>query len=264
MGAHQAGERGRQYRREPTSGIPAASRTGVVTSMQPRKGSERGNPSLPPAREQPPRTPKPRRPTRLGRPTRAAYPLSRGARPDLTLFCWGREGEAVPAYGQFQKVAVSGASEAAGCAIRTDRTLVCWGGGYLDDAPTGTFRDVATGRYHACAVRSDGSVTCWGYALSRTLPAHTYVQVAVGQSFVCGRRSDSAMFCAGEWDMRWSVPADFEVQDVVTMSAGRTHVCALKLDGSVECWGRDSYGETESPPVGNVFCANTPTPPPAE
>jgi hypothetical protein len=226
-----------------------------------------------------------------------------GIRPDLTLFCWGREGEAVPAYGQFQKVAVSGASEAAGCAIRTDRTLVCWGGGYLDDAPTGTFRDIATGRQYACAVRSDGSVTCWGataygsgdsppgsfvqisvgvgsmttcgltddgevlcwgYALRGTLPAHTYVQVASGESFVCGRRSDSAMFCAGEWDIRHSVPTDFEVQDVVTMSAGRTHVCALKSDGSVACWGYDIYGETASPPVGNVFCANTPTPPPAE
>lgn len=53
------------------------------------------------------------------------------------------------------------------CAIRTDRTLACWGETYDGQAspPTGTFTQVSAGDDHTCALRGRG----W-----RQSPNHCY------------------------------------------------------------------------------------------
>ena len=35
----------------------------------------------------------------------------------------------------------------------------------------------------------------------------------------------------------------------MSVSAGGTHTCGLRNDGSVECWGQDNYGQS-TPPSG--------------
>src|ERR1051326_5402958 len=54
------------------------------------------------------------------------------------------------------------------CAIRTDRTVRCWGNdnsgqvsGITGD-PT-PFRAISAGQLHTCGLKEDGGLKCWGY-----------------------------------------------------------------------------------------------------
>ena len=64
------------------------------------------------------------------------------------------------------------------CALRMDRTIVCWNPGgepeldVLTQPPEGEFTDIAVGAYHACAIRVDGAVACWGENSNRPDPLH--------------------------------------------------------------------------------------------
>ncbi len=84
-----------------------------------------------------------------------------GIRLDSTLTCsWG--GTPVGGFVQVDH------SLGPPCALRTDRTIVCWNpDGHrlwdvLLDPPRGEFTQISVGAYHACAIRVDGTVACWG------------------------------------------------------------------------------------------------------
>ena len=105
------------------------------------------------------------------------------------------------------------------CAIRTIRTIICWGGDDIRGRPTGRttpppsdeFRDVAPGHQHACGIRVDGSIACWGRDTDKVL-------------------SDA--------------PTSGTFTDI---SSGDFHSCALRDNGTIECWGRNNYGQTDVP-----------------
>ena len=105
------------------------------------------------------------------------------------------------------------------CAIRTNRTIICWGGDDIRGDPTGRttpppsdeFRDVAPGHQHACGIRVDGSIACWGQDTDKVL-------------------SDA--------------PTSGTFTDI---SSGDFHSCALRDNGTIECWGRNNHGQTDVP-----------------
>ena len=105
------------------------------------------------------------------------------------------------------------------CAIRTNRTIICWGGDDIRGRPTGRttpppsdkFLDVAPGHQHACGIRLDGSIACWGQDTDKVL-------------------SDA--------------PTSGKFKDI---SSGDFHSCALRDNGTIECWGRNHYGQTDVP-----------------
>ncbi|MDP1833337.1 MAG: hypothetical protein Q8L11_00185 [Candidatus Moranbacteria bacterium] len=83
---------------------------------------------------------------------------------------------------------------------------------------------VSSGVSHTCAVRTDGSAYCWGNnAYGRLGDNTTTTRLAPVQ--VHG--VSDAGFLA----------------DIVQISAGSTHTCALKADGTVYCWGDNGYGQ---------------------
>ncbi|NNE74461.1 MAG: RCC1 repeat-containing protein [Acidimicrobiales bacterium] len=140
---------------------------------------------------------------------------------------------------------LAGAGELFSCAARSDWTAVCWGRnnrGQLGDNTTtdssipvqikgggwtGVFADAtvtAAGDDHSCAVRLDGSAWCWGQndkgQLGDDTTSDSLVPVPVrgpgGVSLLTG---------------------------VSTVSAGAKYTCALKIDGTVWCWGQNSQGQ---------------------
>lgn len=162
--------------------------------------------------------------------------------------CWGDDGGADPkpmklgrgtSVGSFVPVpapvvGLTGADEIAlggdrSCA-RIGTTMSCWGRTYerpvtVDSSPKNVpvpkpVRHVVVGREHACALLDSEEIACAGYLLAYT-PVWDDAS-APGQAGMA------------------IVPG---VMGVAQMSESTAHVCVLKKDGSVLCWGRDTFGQ---------------------
>jgi len=114
------------------------------------------------------------------------------------------------------------------CAISESGALPCWNGEFgvfdLTAPPTypideeTNWSSLAADFGRACAIKKDGTLYCWGNdaweeALGRAGNTETTPEARVGD------------------DTDWS-----------SVSPGGSHTCAIKTDGSLYCWGVDSYG----------------------
>ncbi|MCC7542803.1 MAG: hypothetical protein IT379_41695 [Deltaproteobacteria bacterium] len=176
---------------------------------------------------------------------------------------------------------VVGGDESA-CAL-SHRGVECWGrsaDGAIDGVPgrltpvpptlvagTEGANDIDASFYHACAVVS-GRVVCWGTAIYGALGGvpppdeltvvvpgiEDAVEVATGLFFTCVRHGSGAVSCFGDPAFSGgeacrtcpenTTPRPVEgLTDVVSIDAYSRHVCAVRADGSVWCWGRNQHGQ---------------------
>ena len=146
---------------------------------------------------------------------------------------------------------------------------------------------ITTGREHTCAILDDGSVSCWGNNvvgqlgdgtnINKNTPTQTLplgqgaVAISAGgteESFhTCALLDDGSVSCWGSnsngqlgdgTDIDRNTPTQTLPlgQSAVAIAAGTDHTCAVLDDGSVSCWGSNSYGELGD---GTDSDANTPT-----
>ena len=127
---------------------------------------------------------------------------------------------------------VDGAYDGA-AAIKTDGTLWCWGWnsyGNLGDNTTtsrsspvqtvtfGTnWKQVACGHRFTAAIKTDGTLWCWGYG------GHG----AVGDNTTASRSSPVQTITGGT---NWK-----------QVACGYSNTAAIKTDGTLWCWGKNSY-----------------------
>lgn len=166
---------------------------------------------------------------------------------DGAVQCWGANGHGQLGNGgktsssqPFKAVALQGqaiAVSAGGwhtCAVTTAGAAFCWGAnsfGQLGDegdsdrsSPTEVaglasgVASISAGYRHSCALLKDGGVRCWGY--------NGFGQLGHG-SF-----DDSAV----------AVVVNGLGGKIVQVSAGYMHSCAVRVDGSVLCWGDSHVG----------------------
>lgn len=143
----------------------------------------------------------------------------------------------------------------AGCAVRSDHTLWCWGtlqSPIKGSPPTqiGTDADwsnvVVAGSYY-CARKQSGALWCWdtigqGTATPATLDGQTFTSLSGGGYGVCALRTDGTIWC---WD--WSLPKQVGTEsDWVEVSVGLSGACGRKANGTVWCWG-ETDGSTGTP-----------------
>jgi alpha-tubulin suppressor-like RCC1 family protein len=130
------------------------------------------------------------------------------------------------------------------CALATGGGVKCWGSnafGALGEVPESYDRwvvpvDVAdlgggnaavsAGGHHTCALDASGSLKCWG------LNQHGQVGDGTTQTPF---RPVAARGLAG--------PA-------TSVTAGRSHTCAMLGNGTAQCWGDNEYGQLGSGPMG--------------
>ena len=141
---------------------------------------------------------------------------------------------------------------------------------------------IAPGWDHTCALLSNGSVQCWGannygqlgngasisgssvpVAVSSLSGA---VAVAAGSSHTCALLSEGSIACWGmnaQGELGNGTTTDSATPVTVSGVTGAKaiaaahgdHTCALLSDGSITCWGDNSYGQ-----LGNGTTTDSPTP----
>lgn len=141
---------------------------------------------------------------------------------------------------------------------------------YPDEA--NAFTDVVAGMFFTCGLSSIGDVFCWGgnedhvvsilNLLSRSTPIERITgqnKVFAGAYHVCSlAASGNALRCwgrntHGQLGLGHSNPVLMpervlylngnSVTDVVTMSLGEAHTCAIFTNGASKCWGRNHLGQ---------------------
>jgi alpha-tubulin suppressor-like RCC1 family protein/subtilisin family serine protease len=104
----------------------------------------------------------------------------------------------------------------------------------------------------------DGTFGDSGESLAATLGG-SVVQVSSGTDFTCALLADGHVRCWGDnsWNQlgsgttaaRSNVPIEIVgLANVVSISAGHQHACAVISDGSVRCWGFNFYGQLGQAP----------------
>jgi alpha-tubulin suppressor-like RCC1 family protein len=115
------------------------------------------------------------------------------------------------------------------CALLADGTVRCWGremvamGAHVPTVVPGLVgvNDIAAGAGHVCAVVGGGTVRCWGRNDSGQLGDGTITQAEVR-----------------------TMPVTVTgVDRVAALAGGGGHTCAVITDGSVRCWGANTFGQ---------------------
>jgi len=179
---------------------------------------------------------------------------------DGTVRCWGYNdvgelGNGVQGGYSTTPVKVIGVSNATAievgfihsCALTVEEEIKCWGtnqsgllgvgikGGIVPTPVTvqGISHAIliAAGGGHNCALISDGTVKCWGRL-----------------KYVNANEKDHPV----DSSTPVAVPG---LSKAIAISAGSRHTCALISDGTVECWGRNDFGQ-----LGNGTTTNSLTP----
>jgi hypothetical protein len=136
-----------------------------------------------------------------------------------------------------------------GLVLKSDRTVVAWGGDLQDESlvPAGLHDvvAVAAGVTHSLALKADGTVVAWGAddEGQASVPdgLSGVVAIAAGNLYSLALKADGTVV---SWGAAPAQPAG--LSGVVAISAGYDHVIALKNDATVVEWG-DSFA---APPAG--------------
>jgi alpha-tubulin suppressor-like RCC1 family protein len=171
---------------------------------------------------------------------------------DGSLWCWGNNTEGQ--LGQGDDASDAAASSPVPLRVGTE---VDW-------------QAVAGGQAHTCAIRS-GMLFCWGRNVNSELglgpgqpleirapaqvgPDTGWVEIRTGQDDACALRQDGTLFCWGDNSSgqggQSPAVSTLVAPSQVGTDADWVHVgletfsgCALKMDSSLWCWGRNAEGQ---------------------
>ena len=144
-------------------------------------------------------------------------------------------------------------------------------------APTNTATVVSTSYEHSCALHEDGKISCWGRntygqlgngqsgddansSADSSVPVRVAditdaTAVTTGGQHSCALHRGGTISCWGNGDegqlgnekrgenVVSSVPVEVAgITDATAVTAGWNHSCALHEDGTISCWGDNTYG----------------------
>jgi alpha-tubulin suppressor-like RCC1 family protein len=198
---------------------------------------------------------------------------------DHAAYCWGSIydqdvgqsiGEGITALAGATSASSVSIDNDALCVTRTDNAARCWGAFYggtrgtdsVDPGPTGpgftmtpsglhpaqAVYGTALGSLFGCAIRTDSLVACWGTR---------------NRGQLAGALSDSVQDCGTT--IAWCQPGPATIaggNKYRAISAFFDHACAVRIGGSVDCWGRKvgtPIPDSDQPCAVASDCPNAPT-----
>lgn len=213
-------------------------------------------------------------------------------RTDRSLWCWGWNGDGELGVGTQDKhytptqvgtdkdwMFVSASGLLHTCAVKTDKSLWCWGSNakrQLGDGTTAMLRTTptrvaftstthgsgwnqfSTGETSTCATRDDGSLWCWGYqwsggswATPTQIGSDTnWGWIAAGGDHACGTQTDGTLWCFGSG-----------AQGSLGDGSGQSHANPLPVGGNdwtsvatSAMTGSSHTCATKSDPHNSVWC----------
>jgi len=168
------------------------------------------------------------------------------------VFCWGSDGvttHLVPTLVSLDNVVAIAAGNRHSCALRADGTAWCWGqnvagqlgnGGTISTASpslagSGALLNVVSiggGFAQSCASLADGTARCWGANDAGQLGNATF---ASSTTPVLVQATPLSVLGGGTFLRPF--------RNLVNVTTGRRHSCALNSGGAVICWGENTFGQ---------------------
>ena len=120
------------------------------------------------------------------------------------------------------------------------------------------------GESHACTIGSGGGIKCWGWngdgqlGTGGTADQRTPMDVPGAEKeastqkcsmFIAGVKSDKSLAVwrtvrrLGVGRLNFAAETSLPGLSVGAIALGASHTCAIMSDGSVKCWGLNSYGQ---------------------
>ncbi len=177
------------------------------------------------------------------------------------VFCWGFDGvtsHLLPTLVSLADVTAIAGGNRHTCALRADGTAWCWGQNLLGQLGNGGTTStsvptlvtplfnaisIAGGFGHSCASLADGTAHCWGDNAAGQLGDTTTISSKVPTLVQA-----SPIFGIGVTLLR-------PHRNIVNVTTGRRHSCALNTGGAVLCWGENTFGQ-----LGNNATTNSSVP----
>jgi hypothetical protein len=211
---------------------------------------------------------------------------------DGAVRCWGanisfgvsdivRVGGLVPPEGEFQSLALS---NEASCALGLTGKIQCWGvwydsyDGFSVTPPSGAFVALAAPALGVCGLQASGDIVCTDGAHEgpfRSVSAYgalsvdgdalwwgeetttgPFSKIAAGIGHVCAIRTNASLQCWGYDEHGQASPPSGEFEDI---TVGERHSCGIRADGALSCWGAANLIEAPSGTYARVAAGATHT-----
>lgn len=144
------------------------------------------------------------------------------------------------------------------CGQRADGRLSCWHreGGVSEPRPyeEGIYRGFAVSSWQVCALDLAGRAGCWPFfhwtepitvGWEQALAAARFSVIDAGDVHVCGIRDNGGILC---WGSNEAGQLDAPAGGpFVHLAAGAGHTCALDDGGTAVCWGDNHFGQSSPP-----------------
>jgi hypothetical protein len=165
--------------------------------------------------------------------------------------------------------------DARSCALTTEGAVQCWGLPFRGPewlAQQSGVASIAIGNQAACALFGEGRWGCSDaqFATLRDWTDVTAVAMSQDTELSCVLRGGGRVDCwgpnaagqrgIGNTDPMIPLPDDPPAlaANATQLAIGEGHACALMMDGSVQCWGRNGYGELGAPVGDSARCPGGP------
>jgi alpha-tubulin suppressor-like RCC1 family protein len=141
------------------------------------------------------------------------------------------------------------------CLVRLqDGSLQSWGSNWYNQreipAGIGPVLQVACGARHSIALRTDRSVVCWGgegYNWDEHPPLGEVIQIVGLERSTMALNAEGRVFVWGSLGTNGTLEVPTDLGPIAKVAGSWGHAIALGRDGSVRCWGDNTFAQCNVP-----------------